>query len=286
MRLSFGDNDFMTTPPFLKWSACCAAVAIALLATARIAAGRASDPPDQAAAESAQQSQPNSSATNQNTAHEEATGTSNDRLFYALPDFLTIQNANDVPPLSAKQKFAVVARSSFDYVEYPWYAALAGISQAENSEPAYGQGAAGYGKRYGTAFADGTIENSLTSSILPSMLHEDPRFYQMPNGGFTHRAAYAASRILVTRSDSGHRQINFSEILGSLMAATISTYSYHPRSERTIANASSVWGSEVGYDTITIGVKEFWPDIQKKFARHKRANDPAGQSDNTDLPHK
>src|SRR5882762_1921848 len=65
-------------------------------------------------------------------------GTSKDRLFFTLPNFLTLENANQVPPLTAGQKFKVVARSSFDYVQYPWYGFLAGISQAENSEPGYG----------------------------------------------------------------------------------------------------------------------------------------------------
>jgi hypothetical protein len=203
-------------------------------------------------------------------------GTSSDRLFYAMPNFLTVGNSGNLPPLTVKQKFGVVARGSFDYFEYPWYGALAGISQADNSEPGYGQGAEGYGKRYGAAFADGTIENFWTSAILPSVLHQDPRFYQMPTGSFTHRAVYAGSRILVTRSDSGRPQFNFSEIFGSLVAAFISTYSYHPHAERTAGNSLSVWGSEVGYDTITIEVKEFWPDIQRKFS-HKRNDPPAAK---------
>lgn len=202
-------------------------------------------------------------------AQEEKTGTSNDRLFYTLPNFLTVNNAAEVPRLSAKQKFAVVARGSFDYVEFPWYGFLAGISQAENSEPGYGQGAEGYGKRYGAAFADGTIENFWTAAILPSVLREDPRFYQMPEGSFTHRTEYAVSRIFITRTDSGHRTFNFSEIFGSAISAAISTYSYHPRADRTLKNTASVWGSQIGYDTLTIEVKEFWPDI-KRMIRKKR----------------
>lgn len=230
-----------------------------------------------AASSQKQRSQPGNNQ-NGDATREEQTGTSNDRLFYALPNFLTVQNSGNIPPLSAKQKFAVVTRSAFDYVEYPWYGALAGISQAENSEPSYGQGTEGYAKRYGTEFADGTIENFWTSAIIPCVLHQDPRFYQMPSGSFSHRATYAASRIVVTRGDSGHHEFNISEIFGSLIAATISTYSYHPRSERTISNASSVWGSQVGYDTITIEVKEFWPDIQKKLRRHITEKDRAGPS--------
>jgi hypothetical protein len=199
-----------------------------------------------------------------------APATSNDRLFFALPNFLTLENADKVPPLTTKQKFAVVTRSSFDYIQVPWYAFLAGVSQAENSEPGYGQGAAGYGKRFGAAAADGTIENYWTSAILPSIFHQDPRFFQSGKGGFWHRTAYAMSRIVVTRSDSGSSQFNVSEVLGSAIAASISTYSYHPHADKTLSNTASVWGSQIGYDTVTIVLKEFWPDIRRKIT-HKRS---------------
>lgn len=195
------------------------------------------------------------------------TGTSNDRLFYTLPNFLTIQNARELPPLTTGEKFKVVARGSFDYVEYFWYGSLAGISQAENSEPGFGQGAAGYGKRYGATLADGTIENFMTGAILPSLLREDPRFYQSGRGSFWHRTGYAVSRIFVTRTDRGHERFNFSEIVGSALSAGISTYSYHPHDDRNLPNATSVWGTQVGYDTLTIVVKEFWPDIRRKISR-------------------
>jgi len=198
----------------------------------------------------------------------QTTGTSHDRLFFTLPNFLTLEKANQVPPLTTGQKYKVVVRSSFDYVQYPWYGFLAGISQAENSEPGYGQGAAGYGKRYGAALADGTLENFLTSAVFPSLLRQDPRFFQSGNGGFWHRTGYAMSRVIITRGDSGHSQANFSEIVGSALSAGISTYSYHPRADRNVRNASSVWGSQVGYDTLTYVVKEFWPDIRRKI--HKK----------------
>jgi hypothetical protein len=197
------------------------------------------------------------------------TGTSKDRLFFTLPNFLTVENAGQIPPLTTGQKFKVVTRSSFDYVEFPWYGFLAGISQAENSEPGYGQGASGYGKRYGAAFADGTIENFWTSAIFPSVLHQDPRFFQLGKGGFWHRTGYAISRIFVTRSDSGTSQFNASEIFGSAISAGISTYSYHPHADKTVSNSFSVWGSQIGYDTIVIVVKEFWPDIRRKISHKK-----------------
>src|SRR6202043_1681252 len=85
--------------------------------------------------------------TDEEKAETAAPATSNDRLFFALPNFLTLESADKVPPLTTKQKFAVVTRSSFDYIQIPWYGFLAGVSQAEDSEPGYGQGAAGYGKQ-------------------------------------------------------------------------------------------------------------------------------------------
>ena len=209
-------------------------------------------------------------------------GTSNDRLFYTLPNFLSLETTSKLPPMTTKQKYAVVARGTFDYVQYPWWAFLSGISQAENSEPGYGQGWGAYGKRFATAAADGTIENFMTGAVLPSLLHQDPRFYQSSEGGFKQRAWYAVSRIFVTRADSGATQFNYSEIVGSAMSASISTFSYHPRStyistpsnphqfvpsDRTLANAANVWGSQIGYDTITIVVKEFWPDIHRKLSK-------------------
>jgi hypothetical protein len=194
-------------------------------------------------------------------------GTSNDRLFFALPNFLTVQNSANIPPLTAAQKFKVVARGSFDPVQIVWYGALSGISQAEDSEPGFGQGAEGYGKRYGAYAADGTIENFFVGAIFPSLFREDPRYFQSGQGSFVHRAGYAVSRIFITRGDSGRQQFNISEVFGAAVASTISTYSYHPRADRTVANTASVWGSQVGYDTITLVVKEFWPDIRRKIKK-------------------
>ena len=206
--------------------------------------------------------------TDEEKAETAAPATSNDRLFFALPNFLTLESADKVPPLTSKQKFAVVTRSSFDYIQIPWYGFLAAVSQAEDSEPGYGQGAAGYGKRFGAAAADGTIENYWTSAILPSVLHQDPRFYQLGKGGFWHRTFYAMSRIVIIRSDSGSSQFNASEVFGSAIAASISTYSYHPHGDKTLSNTASVWSSQLAYDTATIVLKEFWPDIRRKLT-HK-----------------
>ncbi len=212
----------------------------------------------------------------------EQSGTSKDRLFFALPNFLTLENAAHTPPLKAGQKFKVVARGAFDPFQFAWYGLLSGISQAENSEPGYGQGMEGYGKRYGAYFADGVIENFMVGAVFPSVLRQDPRYFQSGKGGFFKRTGYAVSRIAVTRSDSGRHEFNSSEVFGSALASAISTYSYHPHpdyhpqpgmnvryvgSDRTLTNTAGVWVSQMGYDAFTLVLKEFWPDIRKKVKK-------------------
>jgi hypothetical protein len=217
-------------------------------------------------------------------------GTSNDRLFYTLPNFLTLENSGKLPPLTAKEKFKVVALGTFDPVQYPWWALLSAIGQAENGDPAYGQGWAAYGKRYGTTAADSTIENFMTGAVFPSILRQDPRFYQSGQGGIGYRTGYAISRVFVTRTDAGHSQFNYSEVFGSALAAAISSYSYHPGStvvgppsnrqfigsDRTLTNVGSTWATQVGLDTITYLVREFWPDIKHKLNKNRK--DAAGSA--------
>jgi hypothetical protein len=218
---------------------------------------------------SAQQGAPTiepSPAEQQKPSGEQQSG-STDRLFWTLPNFLTVENADIAPPLTTRQKYNIVTRSAFDFVEYGWYGFLAGLDQTENSEPGYGPGAGGYVKRYASEFADGTIENFMVGAVLPSLFHQDPRYYQLGRGSVWHRAGYAAGRILVTRNDSGARRFNASEILGSAATAIVSN-AYHPSGDRGLANTMTTWWSQVAYDATTTVVKEFWPDIRRRFRRH------------------
>jgi hypothetical protein len=219
------------------------------------------------------QSQTGSSTKEQkNIQHEQETGTSKDRLFWTMPNFLTMENAENIPPLTSGQKFKVVGRSLIDPSEFVLIGFVAGLGQASNSNPSYGQGAQGYGKRYATAYADNAIENFMASAALPSVLHQDPRYYQLGHGGFLRRTGHAISRVVLTRSDSGQTQFNYSEVFGAGMAAAISTYSYHPESERNVGTVISVWGTQIGWDVGTYMIKEFWPDLRRKHHKNQQDN--------------
>ena len=244
----------------------------------------ASKPPAGAAAG---QSADKDKADAQTSGQGKVAGTSNDRLFYTLPNFLTLQTKKQLPPMSVGDKFKVVALGTFDYVEYPWWGVLAALSQASDGDPAYRQGWKAYAKRYGSTAADSMVENFMVGAVFPSILRQDPRYYQSGQGSFFRRMGYSVSRIVVTRADSGRTQFNYSEIFGAATAAAISTYSYHPQSayistpsnphmfvasERTFSNVVSTWGTQVGLDTITIVVKEFWPDIHRKISKKHKAD--------------
>jgi hypothetical protein len=191
---------------------------------------------------------------------------SNDRLLWALPNFLTVEESVQVPALTARQKFHETIRSSFDYVDYGWYAFVAGLNQADHADPGYGSGASGYAKRYAAAFTDGTMENLMTSAVFPSVLRQDPRYYQLGKGGTWQRTWYSITRTVVTRSDTGHAQFNFSEILGGGVAAGLSNTYRSPR-DRGLANTMSAWWTLVAYDTAQTVLREFWPDVRRKFSK-------------------
>jgi hypothetical protein len=196
------------------------------------------------------------------------TGGSNDRLFWTLPNFLTLENAHGVAPLTSVQKFKLVAKTSFDPVQFPFFAFLAGISQADNSESGYGQGAIGYGKRFGSNSLDATSETFFVQAIFSSIFRQDPRYYQDGKATFWRRAGYAVSRTAVTRGDSGHMRFNISEFAGSAAAAALSN-TYHPASDRTVTNTMETWVSMMGWDTVSNMLKEFWPDIRRKVHQKK-----------------
>jgi hypothetical protein len=197
-------------------------------------------------------------------------GTSNDRLFYVLPNFLTIEESEKLPPLTTKEKFAVTARGIYDPAEFGLTAIVALLGQASNSDPSYGQGLKGYAKRYATTYGDNVIENFMASAIFPTIFRQDPRYYQLGHGSAKARVWHAFSRAFITRSDSGDRhEFNISEVGGALAAAALSTYTYHPDSDRGFGAVISVWGTQVGWDVGTYILKEFWPDLRKKYSKHR-----------------
>jgi len=151
------------------------------------------------------------------------------RVFGIFPNFYVVYDRN-AEPLTTKLKFRLAAKVAFDPVTIIGVAAFAAINQA-GDVPNYGQGAKGYGERFGAAYADDVTDIMMGGAILPSLLHQDPRYFYQGTGTKTSRALHALASPFVCRGDNGRRQPNYSTLGGDLASAAISN-AYYPASNR------------------------------------------------------
>ncbi len=136
-----------------------------------------------------------------------------------------------------------------------------------NTHPSLGQGFAGYGRRLGTSYGDQAIGNMMTEAIFPSLLREDPRYFIRGRGGVWSRLFYAASRVVVTRTDAGGRRFNFSELLGNGTMVAISNAYY--TDGRTVGDNFARLGQQIGVDALSQILKELWPDFKRHLTHHR-----------------
>jgi hypothetical protein len=185
------------------------------------------------------------------------------RIFGVLPNYRTADGSLAFSPITTKQKFTIARKDTLDYPSYLLAAAFSGISQIDNSNASFGQGMKGYARRYASAVADQDLGNFLTEAIFPSFLHEDPRYFRKVHGSVKGRLFYAATRVLVTRTDAGNWRFNTSEFLGNGTVAAIGNL-YYP-DDRNFKGTMQRMGTQIGTDAISGVLKEFWPDIKRKF---------------------
>lgn len=194
----------------------------------------------------------------------------NDRMFYVMPNYLTVDGQGNVPPVTWKEKFSMAAKGSFDPYEFTLVGIVAGIHQAANNDPAFGQGFKGYAKRYGAAFADQVDGNIMVGGVFPTILKIDPRYYRLGRGSFAHRFAYAIDRLVIARRDSGSHMFNVPEFAGNAVAIGISNV-YYPAADRNFSGNFNDWGTQMGLDALGNELKEFWPDIHAAMQKsHER----------------
>jgi hypothetical protein len=188
-------------------------------------------------------------------------------ILWIIPNYRSDESTSGFKPLTPRQKFGVAFDESFDPTAFLVAGVFAGTSMAQDQYRSFGQGAAGFGKYYGGAFADQAIGNMMTEALLPIALHQDPRYFTKGRGGFLKRTGYAISREVITRNDDGRNHFNTSELLGNAIAAGISN-AYYPAADRSFGNTFNKWGQQIGLDTGFNIMKEFWPDIRRKLFGH------------------
>ena len=188
------------------------------------------------------------------------------RIFGVLPNYRTADGSAPFVPISPKAKFYIATKDSFDYPVYPLSAAFAGLYQLDDQNPSFGQGVKGYAKRFAASYADQAIGNMMTEAIMPSLLHEDPRYFRIGAAGGSkwHRVGYAVTRVMVVRTDKGNWDFNYSEWLGNGAAVAISNL-YYPGDTRNFGDNVEKLGVQVATDAFSQVLKEFWPDIKHKL---------------------
>jgi hypothetical protein len=190
---------------------------------------------------------------------------SDTHIFGIVPEYDAVNDPAQVyKPISPGEKFVIAAHDGFDPFSWVTTGLFAAVGQWKNQYPQFGQGATGYAKRYGGSFADGAIANFMSEAILPSLLHEDPRYFRLGKGRFFHRVGYTISREWITRKDSGGEGFNISEIAGNLGAAALSNL-YYPSEERTVSQTMEKFAVNIVSDAGFNVLKEFWPDMRHKI---------------------
>jgi len=207
------------------------------------------------------------------------------RMFGMIPDF---ENTNDIPanrhPLTTREKYILSLHQAFDISAHIGNAFQAALQQAANGQPRYGQGWDAYGERFAAAEGDQISESILIYGVLPTILHEDPRYFRQGRGSTISRIWYAVNRTVVTRTDKGTSGFNTSETLGQLMSCGIST-SYYPQQDRSVSRVFSNWAVNLGSNSAYNVLSEYYPDMMRGlFGRHRKpvalnGNDGARQSE-------
>ncbi len=191
------------------------------------------------------------------------------RVLGVVPEF-NVTSYHDAKPLTPGGKWHLFVKQTFDPFQFVGVAFTSGISQAENQFPEYGQGAVGFGKRYGAGLADNVDGAFWGNFVLPVILKEDPRYFRLGEGSVMHRTGYAMAAAVVTRTDSGARRFNFSNVLGNLIAGGISN-AYYPQSDRGVGLTFQRAGVVTGMGAIGGIAQEFLPDIDRKLFHRKKA---------------
>jgi hypothetical protein len=188
-------------------------------------------------------------------------------MFNLVPNYNTV-NDPDQPfaPISAGEKLALV-QHYFDPFTFVFTSITAGIEQGTDEKAGYGQGAMGYAKRYGADFTDGLTNEIFVTGVFPALLHQDPRYYRLGRGNGFKRTAYALSRIVIARGDSGNNRINGAEFLGNIASGALSM-TYYPQNQRNVGEVFTRMGVEIGYDSLFNVMKEFYPDLKRKFSHN------------------
>jgi hypothetical protein len=172
--------------------------------------------------------------------------------------------ATTLKPLSSEQKFKLFLDQTIAPSTFVSAGVTSAYRQTLNTYPGYGQEWGGYGKRFGAAIANSASTNFLGTFLIPSWLHQDPRYFISLRPGFKKKLEYALTRQVITRTDDGRSTFNWSRVIGVVGAEGVANL-YLPPEERTVGKTFERSGVRFGIGIGVILLKEYWPTIFKKL---------------------
>jgi hypothetical protein len=172
--------------------------------------------------------------------------------------------ATNAGPMTSAQKFKLFANNSLSGAALVGSLVSAGFGQATDSHSGYGQGAEGFGKRFGASMARNATSNFIGTWALASVLHQDPRFFVSGKQKFSDRVKYATRRLFITRTDAGGETTNWSGLLGPLGSEAVAN-TYLPDNERTAGDTFQRYGLDIAGQLGANVLREYWPSIFKKL---------------------
>jgi len=190
------------------------------------------------------------------------------RILGVMPNFRAVSAGATPPPPTPKQAFIIATRNSFDYSSFIFVGITSGLAEWSGAHKQLGTGVEGFGRYYWRGLLDKTDGNYLVIFALPTILHEDERYYALGHGNAFKRIGYAVSRVAVTPNYEGHPTINGAELLGRGLAQGVSL-AYYPSATRTASAIASKYAYAILRDAATNAFREMWPDIaQHVLHRH------------------
>jgi len=187
------------------------------------------------------------------------------RIFGIIPNFYTSFEGENAAPLTTKMKFDLAFKISYDPVTIAGVGLVAGLRQAVGS-PNYPQGARGFGERYGVTAADGFTDIMIGGAILPSLLHQDPRYFYQGTGTTRSRLRHAILSAFIAKGDNGKWQPNYSSVGGDLASGALSNL-YFPKSNRGAGLVFSLFALGTAERLGSNVAQEF---LLGKFTRRRR----------------
>ncbi len=189
-----------------------------------------------------------------------------------MPNYRAVSAGVLPPPPTLRVAFKVATLETFDYSNFVFVGLTSLMAEGDDAHPTFGKGVGGYGDYYWHGFLDKAGGNYMVIWALPTLLHEDERYYAKGTGSIWSRSVYAATRIFITPNYHGKNTFNGAEIFGRGISQAISL-TYYPSATSTVGGFTSKYGYALGRDALANVFRELWPDVSHRLF-HRRHGSP------------